>query len=111
MIAFLWTPWGLVSLAAVVATLERPDIGWWATTLQLVGAVVAFLGFSSAYVRAAYGLSLPQWLWQRWKKLKASVETELLGRRRGRHLFAGAHLEVTVDGGNRCRCRASPSHS
>ena len=41
------------------------SIGTWATTLQLVGGAVAFLGFSSAYVRARYGLTLRAWIW-RW---------------------------------------------
>jgi hypothetical protein len=42
---------------------EFPNVKWWATTLQLVGAVVALVGFSSAYVRAKYGEKLRTWLW------------------------------------------------
>jgi hypothetical protein len=63
-----------VALAIWSLALEIPDRKLWATTLQLVGGAVAFLGFSSAYVRARYGLTLRAWIWQwvsgfgRWAK-------------------------------------------
>jgi hypothetical protein len=63
-----WAPCGFsvvaIGLAAWSLALEFPDRKWWATTLQLVGGAVAFLGFSGAYVRAAYGLTLRAWIWQ-----------------------------------------------
>lgn len=40
------------------------DLKWWATTLQVVGAVVAFAGFWNAYVRAKYDVTVPVWLWE-----------------------------------------------
>jgi hypothetical protein len=57
---WLPVPLGLVAIAIALASLiiEIPDRHWWATTLQLVGATVAFGGFSNAYVRAAYGESV-----------------------------------------------------
>jgi hypothetical protein len=57
---------GVVAIALAIwsLALEIPDLKWWSTTLQLVGAVVAFLGFSGAYVRAECGLTLRAWVWQ-----------------------------------------------
>ncbi|GKU35967.1 prefoldin domain-containing protein [Mycobacterium montefiorense] len=53
--AFVLAAW---SLALEVHDL---DLKWWSTTLQLVGGILAFCGFGSAYVRAAYGLPVPIW--------------------------------------------------
>ncbi|WP_157137561.1 hypothetical protein [Mycobacterium parascrofulaceum] len=40
------------------------DVKWWATTLQVVGAAVAFAGFWNAYVRAKHDVTVPVWLWE-----------------------------------------------
>lgn len=54
-----------MALAVWSLALEIPDRKWWATTLQLIGGALAVLGFSTAYVRAAYGLTFRAWIWQR----------------------------------------------
>jgi hypothetical protein len=62
-----WVPFafGVAAIALAVAALvvEIPDLHWWATSFQLVGAFIASVGFLSAYVRADRGLSL----WQQFR--------------------------------------------
>ncbi|MED5812923.1 FlxA-like family protein [Mycolicibacterium sp. 050232] len=57
-----WFTFGLIVVAAglVVTALavECPDRHCWATTLQLVGGIIAAVGFANAYVGALYGTSL-----------------------------------------------------
>lgn len=74
---------GLAAIALALAALfvEIPDQHWWATTLQLIGALVTLGGFSSAYVRARYGRTLWEqlrvwarqfrgWLRKLWARLR-----------------------------------------
>lgn len=58
----------VIALAASALLRHVPwaelDVKWWATTLQVVGAGVAFVGFWNAYVRARYDISISVWLWR-----------------------------------------------
>lgn len=80
-----WAPIALgvvaIALALAAFVVEIPERLWWATTLQLVGALVTLGGFSSAYVRARYGRKLWEqlrlwarqfdgWLRRMWARLR-----------------------------------------
>jgi hypothetical protein len=88
---------GLIGVALALLALSRqwPDRHWWSTYLQIVGSAVTFLGFSSAYVRAAYGRTLPDQV-VFWAKGFGARLARLLARLRHRGINHVVHAALDV---------------
>jgi hypothetical protein len=76
---------GIVFFIALAVLLRqvpwaRLHTDWWATTLQLLGAIVAFGGLLWAYIRARYGLGLWELLHLAWERILQWAR-RLLGKR------------------------------
>jgi hypothetical protein len=81
-----------IALAVLLrqAPWARLHTNWWATTLQLLGAIVTFGGPLWAYIRARYGLGLWELLHLAWEWIQRDS-----GRRQVAHRVIVCYPEDT----------------
>ncbi|MGV9798156.1 hypothetical protein ACWDTP_08855 [Mycobacterium sp. NPDC003449] len=93
-----------VALALSALVIEFPDRHMWATTLQLVSALIAVAGFAYAYVRARYDRSLggqiivwgKQFGAELWRQLRRKPKINVLQPGPAQVTYGGGTPRVTA---------------
>ncbi|KUH70013.1 hypothetical protein AU184_14505 [Mycolicibacterium novocastrense] len=102
------TAFGVAIAALIVDIPVMRDLHWWSNTLQLVGAIVAIIGFSSAYSRAANDRTLREqfalwakqfraWLRATWNRLRGKGVNHVVHASPLEAMLIGetAHIKLT----------------